>query len=91
VTISLSDISSKIVLSPNPAKHETKVTITTASNGKAKWKLTDNTGRVVMQDVIQLNRGSNNLVINLNSLSSGMYYLNVSGGGIEQNVKLQKL
>jgi PQQ-dependent dehydrogenase (s-GDH family) len=91
VTISLNDISGKIVLSPNPAKHETKVTITSASTGKAKWKLTDNTGRVVMQDVIYLNRGNNNMVINLNSLGSGLYYLNVSGAGIEQNVKLQKL
>jgi len=91
VTIYLADITGRIVLSPNPAKHETKVMITSSLNGKAKWKLTDNSGRVVMQDVIQLNRGNNNFVINLNSLSGGLYYLNISGAGIDQNMKLQKL
>jgi hypothetical protein len=30
-------------------------------------------------------------VINLNKFSSGIYYLSVSGAGIDQKVKLQKL
>lgn len=91
VTIYLADITGRIVISPNPAKQETKVMITASQSGRAKWKLVDNSGRVVMQDAIHLSRGSNNFTINLNSLSGGLYYLNISGAGIDQNVKLQKL
>jgi glucose/arabinose dehydrogenase len=91
ITIYLADITGRVVISPNPAKHETRVMITASLSGTVKWKLVDNNGRVVMQDAVYVNRGSNNFTINLNSLSGGLYYLNISGAGIDQNMKLQKL
>jgi hypothetical protein len=91
VTIYLADIANRIVISPNPATDETKVMITATLNGKAQWKLTDNNGRVVMQNSIHIRKGSNNLTINIGNLSSGLYYLNITGAGIDQNMKLQKL
>jgi hypothetical protein len=91
VTIYLADIANRIVISPNPATDETKVMITATLNGKAQWKLTDNNGRVVMQNSIHIKKGSNNLTINIGNLSSGLYYLNITGAGIDQNMKLQKL
>ncbi|MGZ8549919.1 MAG: PQQ-dependent sugar dehydrogenase, partial [Chitinophagaceae bacterium] len=91
VTIYLADITGRIVISPNPAKQETKVMITASLSGRANWKLVDNNGRVVMRDVININIGSNNFTINLSGLSGGMYYLDITGAGIDQNVKLQKL
>lgn len=91
VTIYLADITGRIVVSPNPAKQETQMMITASQSGRATWKLVDNSGRVVMQDVIHISRGLNNFTINLDKLSGGLYYLNISGAGIDQNVKLQKL
>ena len=91
VTIYLADITNRIVISPNPATDETKVMITALSSGKAQWKLIDNSGKVVMQNTIHIKKGNNNLTINIGSLSSGLYYLNISGAGIDENMKLQKL
>lgn len=91
VTINLTDLVGKILLSPNPANDETRVTFKSNSNGKAQWKLMDNSGRVIMRSNFQVNKGNNNFAINLSGLAGGIYYLNVSGAGMEQNLKLQKL
>lgn len=91
VTIYLADITNNVIISPNPTSGETKVSISSTLNGKAQWKLMDNSGRVVMQNTIHLKKGNNSMTINLRSLADGLYYLSVSGAGIDQNVKLQKL
>lgn len=91
VTIYLADITNNIIVSPNPTMGETRVSISSTLNGKAQWKLMDNSGRIVMQNTIHLKKGNNNMMINLQSLSGGLYYLHISGAGIDRNVKLQKL
>jgi hypothetical protein len=91
VTITLPVTTSRVSLYPNPAAHEVNVTITTAIDGKIKWQLIDNTGRTVSQSSVVVKRGNNNVVINLNRLSSGTYFLIVSGADIDQKVKLEKL
>jgi hypothetical protein len=78
-------------LYPNPAAHEVNVAITTTTDGKIKWQLIDNAGRIVAHNSIAAKRGNNNVVINLNRLSSGTYFLIVSGTGIDQRIKLEKL
>lgn len=91
VTITLPDVTSRVALFPNPASHEVNVTITTAIDGKVKWQLIDNAGRIVSHSSIAAKKGNNNLVINLNRLSTGTYFLIVSGADIDQKVKLEKL
>jgi hypothetical protein len=91
VTITLPFITSKVALFPNPAAHEVNVTITTAVDGKVKWQLIDNAGRIVNHSSIAAKKGNNNIVINLNRLSSGTYFLIVSGADVDQKVKLEKL
>jgi uncharacterized protein Veg len=91
VTITLPFITSKVALFPNPAAHEVNVTITTAIDGKVKWQLIDNAGRIVIHNSIAAKKGNNNIVINLNRLSTGTYFLIVSGSDIDQKVKLEKL
>ncbi len=91
VTIYLADITRRIVLSPNPATDETKVMITDTLNGNANWKLVDNSGRVVMQNAIYIKRGSNSFAIKLGKLSAGLYFFKITGAGIDQHIKLQKL
>jgi glucose/arabinose dehydrogenase len=91
VTITLPLVTSKVALFPNPAAHEVNVTITTTVDGKVKWQLIDHAGRIVAHNSIGVKRGNNNVVISLNRLSSGTYFLIVSGADIDQKIKLEKL
>ena len=91
IIINLADIAGRVSVYPNPASHSIKVMITAVADGKGQWKITDNSGRVVMQSTSTLRKGNNNVVIDINKLAAGLYYLNVSGPGVDQKVKLQKL
>jgi trimeric autotransporter adhesin len=90
VTIYLADITT-LSLTPNPTAGETKLMINAANEGSVSWKLRDNSGRVVMHNTIHLRRGANNVTLNVGGLAGGLYFLHVSGMGINQNLKLQKL
>jgi aldose sugar dehydrogenase len=91
VAITRWDKAAKLIVSPNPTFGTAKVTIASPVGSNAQWRLTDNNGRIVQQNSIQLAAGSNDLMLNLNRLPAGVYYLNVSGTGIDQKTKLQKL
>jgi len=91
ITISLADIAGKVSIFPNPAADKTNVTIGAERDGKIQWKILDNAGRIVLESTAQVKKGRNNMVINVNKLSAGIYYLTVSGAGIDEKVKLQKL
>jgi hypothetical protein len=45
----------------------------------------------MMRGTEDLRTGNNQLLINTNKLSAGLYYLKVEGPGIDQQVKIQKL
>lgn len=91
VIITLPGITGKVSVFPNPALNQIKITISAPADGKAKWNLVDNTGRIVMQNSAQLKKGNNSLSLNIGTLSTGVYYLGVSGGGVDQKVKIEKL
>jgi PQQ-dependent dehydrogenase (s-GDH family) len=92
ITISLADITGKLTVSPNPVVNELKVNILAPADGRIQWKLIDNTSRVILQNSEHVKKGNgNSFIINMNKLSRGSYYLNVSGAGIDQKIKLQKL
>jgi hypothetical protein len=67
------------------------VTIGAISDGNVQWKILDNAGHTVLQNAAGLKKGRNNIVINIHKLSAGIYYLSVTGAGIDKKVKLQKL
>ncbi len=91
VKITLPFITGRVNLFPNPANEEVNVTIDAPNDGKTQWKLLDNTGRVVLQSNTPLKKGNNSFSISISKLSTGIYYFVVSGAGIDQQVKLQKL
>ncbi len=90
ITIYRGDVTTMRV-APNPTTGETKLTINAVTDGTVVWKLRDNSGRVVMHNTVQLRKGLNNVNFNIGHLSRGLYFLNVSGDGIRENIKLQKL
>ncbi|MDP4263257.1 MAG: PQQ-dependent sugar dehydrogenase, partial [Bacteroidota bacterium] len=91
ITVSLADIAGRVTVFPNPVAAEAKVTIAAVTDGMAQWKIIDNAGRVVMESTSQLRKGHNSITINVEKLSAGNYYLSVTGEGIDQKVKMQKL
>ena len=91
VTIYLADVTGRVIVSPNPASDETKLMISSATSGKATWKLLDNSGRVIRQNVVHIRKGDNTISISVAGLSAGLYYIQLSGAGFDQNIKLQKL
>ena len=93
VTISPSAITGKITVVPNPVVSGTdlKVTFSAPIDGKASWRLLNNIGSVVLKNTEHLKKGNNSLSININNLPAGIYYLTVSGAGIDQKVTIQKL
>jgi glucose/arabinose dehydrogenase len=91
INVSLASIAGKVAVTPNPTDKVAKVTLTAANAGIAKWNIADNSGRVILQGNNQVQAGNNNFNINVEKLAAGLYYLNVSGPGLAQKVKLQKL
>jgi trimeric autotransporter adhesin len=91
VTVNLTTIAGKVFAMPNITANITKVTMTVATEGNAQWQILDNNGRVVLQKSIHLKKGYNATTINISNLAAGLYYLNVSGAGIDQKIKLEKL
>ena len=93
VVITLDYITGIVTIIPNPVVHSGEVTVNLKApiDGKVNWKLVDNNGRTVMQNTTQVKKGNNNLQINVDRLENGMYYMVVTGAGIDQKVKLQKL
>ena len=91
VSVNLGDITNRVILSPNPTTGDTRLMVSSTTEGTAVWKITDNSGRVVMKQSIKIRKGNNNVMINVQGLKSGVYYLHILGKGIDQNLKLQKL
>ena len=92
ISVSFPLITGKLSIAPNPVLTEVKVTIASEADGRVQWKLTDNVGRVIQKGSEYVRKGAvNNFTINMNKLPAGTYNLNVTGAGIDQNEKIQKL
>ncbi|HEX8316181.1 MAG TPA: T9SS type A sorting domain-containing protein, partial [Flavisolibacter sp.] len=92
ITITISDNNSIVTASPNPVTNIAQVRIRPDAGGSVKWTLTDNAGRTIMNNQVQVQKNSSNVFsINMENLAQGTYYLQLSGAGMDKKVKLQKL
>jgi PQQ-dependent dehydrogenase (s-GDH family) len=82
---------SVISIRPNPFVSNVTVDINAPVAEKADWQLSDASGKTIMQHALTLSRGYNEMTINTSNLKTGIYYLKISSGNINQSVKLQKL
>jgi hypothetical protein len=67
-----------VSLFPNPAKNNLTLNITSASTGMADVNITDPLGRSVLQNKIDLSMGNQSVLLNLQTLKSGIYYISVT-------------
>lgn len=75
---------------PNPVKSSATLNIFSDKDEKVTWQLTDVSGRTLRSQVNQINKGQNNITIDMNSLPAGIYQLQVKGQQFTQILKLQK-
>ena len=92
IMITLSDITGRVYVMPNPVTSQAKASIIANSDGLLQYKLTDNSGRVIMNKHIFARKNTvTTFSIDMNHLNAGVYYLRVDGAGVENTIKLQKL
>ncbi|MFT3704136.1 MAG: PQQ-dependent sugar dehydrogenase [Agriterribacter sp.] len=80
-----------VSLLPNPIINHAQLTIQSAVSTKTNYLIIDNTGRTVLQDVVYLKKGTNNLSIDFTRLSSGVYYIIVANEGMQHRLRVLKL
>ncbi len=80
--------SASILLYPIPAKNILNVVLSTERSSKATVVLVDISGKILRQISTELQKGTNNLKVNVTGLSSGEYILKVLGS---DNFKAQKV
>lgn len=67
-------------LYPNPADAELNVSFTVSNAQSITFEIIDITGKTIQANQINATEGSNLVMLNTNSLASGMYLLNIKSG-----------
>lgn len=91
VSVTMPYITGRVAVYPNPFADEMNVAIAVQKDQYIQWKLVDNNGRIVLQNRETVKKGNNILHVKTQKLAAGIYYLDVSGNGINQRIKLQRL
>ncbi|RZK47073.1 MAG: T9SS type A sorting domain-containing protein, partial [Pedobacter sp.] len=81
----------RISIFPNPADKQATVLISSPEEQNITWQLVDVAGRNVMNKHAILKKGENRIVINLDNLKTGVYFLRVKGRFVNAQEKIQKL
>lgn len=79
-----------LTLLPNPVQNKTTATINAIADETLQLKVIDNAGRIVKLVTVSLVKGKNNLVLDMNDLKPGLYYIDVTGKAINEKTKFIK-
>lgn len=77
-----------VTIFPNPANNNLTIELNSDKNTSVSVEVTDINGRVYLSENIPVNSGENKSVINISSLSSGIYFVSIDNGEIVTNKKL---
>ena len=76
---SVQDIEREYVsIYPNPAQNNASLKFFSNQQEQTIIKITDITGKTVRTEIVYANAGENNINLNLNGITSGMYYINLA-------------
>ncbi|MCH2021727.1 MAG: T9SS type A sorting domain-containing protein [Saprospiraceae bacterium] len=78
----------KIAVNPNPFLDQISTGISTENGGEHTLRIFDATGRIVYVETNELSVGEQMITLNLGNLTSGVYYLQVTGNN---NIVTQKI
>ena len=91
VSISLPVAKAIINVAPNPVLNDLKANIISPITANVLVRILDNTGKVILQKTTFIKKGTNSFIQDVNLLSSGLYYLDISANGIIGRTKFQRL
>lgn len=86
-----SNLLASVSVFPNPTDKQTIAIVSSPVEQKVTWKLVDMSGRVVQTRSIMIRKGENRIVLDLQKLNAGIYYLQINGPAINVLEKIQKL
>jgi hypothetical protein len=89
--LSVDGLGKAVTAYPNPARTSTKLVVDAPEAGKGNIIMRDAIGRQVQVINAEFHRGINQFNLNVMNLSSGDYNIQVSGGGIQETIKLTKI
>jgi hypothetical protein len=69
---------SKILLSPNPTNNFVNVDINSKENAKTTIQIISNTGKIILEESVDLKSGDNSHQLDMQKLSQGMYFIKVN-------------
>ena len=79
-----------ITIAPNPVVNVLKANIISPTAANTVVRVYNNTGSIVYQTILFINKGNNQLSLPLYSLASGSYYIDISGKGIVSKASFEK-
>ena len=89
--LSVDGLGKSVTAFPNPAKTTTKVVVDATEAGRGSLIMRDASGRQVQVMNAQFFKGINQFDMNVGALPSGEYNIQVSGGGLNETIKLTKI
>lgn len=89
--LSVDGLGKSVTAFPNPAKTTTKVVVDAPESGRGSLIMRDASGRQVQVMNAQFFKGINQFDMNVGALPSGEYNIQVSGGGLNETIKLTKI
>ena len=75
-------------INPNPTSGAVNIQWSNQPTGNADLKITDVTGRVVSQSVLNMNAASGEHQLNLNGLANGTYFVTIKSASIDYSNKI---
>lgn len=83
------DVIGKIILAPNPSKSGASALIIPSNKaGELTYSITDLSGKVLSQEIVNVDKGANSYPLNFRNLSNGIYLVNVRFDNISKSAKL---
>jgi PQQ-dependent dehydrogenase (s-GDH family) len=76
---------------PNPTDKQAIVILSSPKEQRINWQLVDIAGRVVMSKEVIIKKGDNRIILDMQKLNAGVYYLQVRGPFVNALEKIQKL
>ncbi len=87
VGITENELIQNLVLYPNPTDDELNVQFSLESSQQVFVQIQDLSGKILQNNLINANSGSNLVLLNTSELSSGMYFMKINIGGAQKTIQ----
>jgi len=87
VGITENELIQNLVLYPNPADNELNVQFSLESSQKVVVQIQNLSGKILQNNLINANGGTNLVFMNTSELSSGMYFMKINIGGAQKTIQ----